>query len=141
MYDGACPYMTDDRYPVWKVQDVDHAESGDDIEAVTLSKEEDYIIVTRNEPEPSLDVETEPQADVVDDDALTAKGEMPMEQDLSVIEEDDKPTITLREIQAEIMRMEGPSRKKLKTWIKKIGMEPTFEVTEAQPEDWVHTFD
>jgi hypothetical protein len=132
-----CPYMKNDCYPVWKVEDVDYAGSGDDIEAVTPLKEEDCMFETRDEPEPCPDVEPEPQANVVDDGTLISEADMPMQKDLSGIEEEQRPPMTLDEIKAEILRMRGKSRKNLKTSIKKGGMEPTIE---GQSDYWVHAF-
>jgi hypothetical protein len=44
-HDGACAYVTDDCYPVWKVQEVDHAEPEKGVEAVTPPKEDSHILI------------------------------------------------------------------------------------------------
>lgn len=136
-YDGACAYVTDDCYPVWKVQEVDHVESEKGVEAVTLLEGENGILETIDEPQPSIEVEPGPRTGVTDDGSPTVGAEMIMEEYPPVIEDEERPQMTVRAIQAEIERMSGSNRKKLKKWMENIGKRLIVEATEEQSDDWV----
>jgi hypothetical protein len=129
--------MTDDCYPVWKVQDVDHVELEKVIEAITPEGDNGMFEIT-DEPEQPVVAEAGHRMDVTHENIFTVRAELTMDKDPVLTEEEEKPPMTLGEIQAEIKRMGGSTRKKLKRWMENDGKGPTLEVTEAQSDGWVH---
>jgi hypothetical protein len=105
--------MTDDCYPVRKLQDVVRAELEEVVEAMTLEGDDVMYEIT-DEPGQPIEAEPGPRIDVTDEDTPTAGAEMTMEKEPYLTEEEEKPPMTLGEIQAEIKRMGGSTRKKLK---------------------------